>query len=114
MRGTFRSQHKITSIFIPRSSVVGAIVGVTPALIVLTTESEVSKNGIRNCIRRSRDDGHVCIDSGTLPTWRVKADLGGFLSRTNRRFATGPRPARMAINHSSRQKADACLRRYFF
>jgi hypothetical protein len=43
MRGTLRSQHKIMSIFIPRSVVVGATAGVTPALIVPTTESEVSK-----------------------------------------------------------------------
>jgi hypothetical protein len=43
MRGTFRSQHKIMSIFIQRSAVVGATGEVTPALIVLTTESEMSK-----------------------------------------------------------------------
>ena len=73
MRVTFRSQQKVMRIFIPRNTLVGATVGVTPALIVLTAESEVSKNGIRNCIRRSRDDGHVCIDSRALPARRVNA-----------------------------------------
>jgi hypothetical protein len=43
MRVTFRSQHKMMLIFILRSAVVAATVGVTPALIVLTIESEVSK-----------------------------------------------------------------------
>jgi hypothetical protein len=43
MRVTFRSQQKVMRIFIPRSALVGATVGVTPALIVLIMESEVNK-----------------------------------------------------------------------
>jgi len=43
MRVTFRSQQKVMRIFVPRNAVVGATVGVTPALIVLTMESEVNK-----------------------------------------------------------------------
>ena len=43
MRVTFRSQQKVMPIFVPRNAVVGATVGVTPALIVLTMESEVNK-----------------------------------------------------------------------
>jgi hypothetical protein len=54
-------------IFIPRSAVVGATVGVTPALIVLTMRKWGEQNGIHNCIRRGRDDGLVCIDSRALP-----------------------------------------------
>ena len=43
MRVTFRSQQKVMRIFIPRNALVGATVGVTPALIVLIMESEVNK-----------------------------------------------------------------------
>jgi hypothetical protein len=43
MRVTFRSQQKLMRIFIPRNALVGATVGVTPALIVLIMESEVNK-----------------------------------------------------------------------
>ena len=43
MRVTFPSQQKVMRIFIPRNALVGAIVGVTPALIVMTMESEVNK-----------------------------------------------------------------------
>jgi hypothetical protein len=43
MRITFQSLHKIRSTFIPRSAAVGATGGVTPTLIVLIMESEVSK-----------------------------------------------------------------------
>jgi len=73
MRGTFRSQQKLMPFFIPRSAVVGATDGATPASIALTIESEVNKHGIRNCIRRGRDDGLVCVDSRALPAWRVNA-----------------------------------------
>ena len=43
MRVTFPSQQKVMRIFIPRNALVGATVGVTPALIVMTMESEVNK-----------------------------------------------------------------------
>jgi hypothetical protein len=43
MRVTFLSQQKVMRIFIPRNALVGATVGVTPTLIVLTMESEVNK-----------------------------------------------------------------------
>ena len=42
MRVTFRSQQNVMRI-IPRNALVGATVGVTPALIVLIMESEVNK-----------------------------------------------------------------------
>jgi gas vesicle protein len=43
MRVTFRSQQKVRRIFIPRNTLVGAIAGVTPALIVMPKESEANK-----------------------------------------------------------------------
>jgi len=43
MRVTFRSQQKVMRIFMPRNALVGATVGVTPVLTVLTMESEVNK-----------------------------------------------------------------------
>jgi hypothetical protein len=43
MRVTFRSQQNVKRIFIPRNPLAGATVGVTPALIVMTMESEVNK-----------------------------------------------------------------------
>ena len=41
MHVTFPLQQKVMRIFIPRNALVGATVGVTPALIVMTMESEV-------------------------------------------------------------------------
>ena len=43
MHVTFPSQQKVMRIFIPRNALVGATVGVTPVLIVLTMEGEVNK-----------------------------------------------------------------------
>ena len=40
MRVTFPSQQNVIGIFIPRNGLAGAIAGVTPALIVMTMESE--------------------------------------------------------------------------
>jgi hypothetical protein len=43
MHVTFPLQQKVMRIFIPRNALVGATVGVTSALIVMTMESEVNK-----------------------------------------------------------------------
>ena len=68
---------KRTSISGTRGTVAGATGGAIPAQIALNSgsrgsarrptsfvskTSELNKNGIRNCIRRSRDDGVVCAD----------------------------------------------------
>ena len=54
--------------FILRIAAVGATDGVILALTALRTESEVTKNGIRNYFRGGRDDGPVRDDHRSVPS----------------------------------------------